>query len=536
MNELMKILGQTGEAMTFDQIRIQIASPDQIRSWSYGEIKKPETINYRTFKPERDGLFCARIFGPIKDYECLCGKYKRMKFRGIICEKCGVEVTLAKVRRERMGHIELASPVAHIWFLKSLPSRIGLMVDMTLKELEKVLYFESYVVLEPGTTDLKQHQLLTEDQLMAKQDEFGDDQFEVGIGAEAVKKILLRIDLDAEKVKLRGDLKDTTSEAKRKKLVKRLKLIEAFAESGARPSWMIMDVVPVIPPELRPLVPLDGGRFATSDLNDLYRRVINRNNRLKRLIELRAPDIIVRNEKRMLQEAVDALFDNGRRGRAITGANKRPLKSLSDMLKGKQGRFRQNLLGKRVDYSGRSVIVVGPELKLHQCGLPKKMALELFKPFIYAKLEKYGHATTIKAAKRMVEKERPEVWDILEEVIREHPVHAEPCADLASAWHPGVRAGADRRQGHPASSAGLHRLQRRLRRRPDGGACAAVAGSAARRPRADDVHQQHPQPGQRQADHRAEPGHRAGPVLPVAGGARVPRRRGQGRAGIRHAG
>jgi DNA-directed RNA polymerase subunit beta' len=422
MNELMKILGQTGQAMTFDQIKIQMASPEQIRSWSYGEIKKPETINYRTFKPERDGLFCARIFGPIKDYECLCGKYKRMKFRGIICEKCGVEVTLAKVRRERMGHIELASPVAHIWFLKSLPSRIGLMVDLTLKELEKILYFESYVVLEPGTTDLKLHQLLTEDQLLAKQDEFGDDQFEVGIGAEAIKKVLHKIKLDEEKVKLRGDLKETTSEAKRKKLVKRLKLIEAFADSGARPEWMILEVVPVIPPELRPLVPLDGGRFATSDLNDLYRRVINRNNRLKRLIELRAPDIIVRNEKRMLQESVDALFDNGRRGRAITGANKRPLKSLSDMLKGKQGRFRQNLLGKRVDYSGRSVIVVGPELKLYQCGLPKKMALELFKPFIYSKLEKYGHATTIKAAKRMVEKERPEVWDILEEVIREHPV------------------------------------------------------------------------------------------------------------------
>ncbi|HXT79356.1 MAG TPA: DNA-directed RNA polymerase subunit beta' [Acetobacteraceae bacterium] len=422
MNELMKILGQTGQAMTFDQIKIQIASPEQIRSWSYGEIKKPETINYRTFKPERDGLFCARIFGPIKDYECLCGKYKRMKFRGIICEKCGVEVTLAKVRRERMGHIELASPVAHIWFLKSLPSRIGLMVDLTLKELEKILYFESYVVLEPGTTDLKMLQLLTEDQLLAKQDEFGEDQFEVGIGAEAIKKVLNRIDTDAEKVKLRADLKETSSEAKRKKLVKRLKLIESFAESGSQPGWMILDVVPVIPPELRPLVPLDGGRFATSDLNDLYRRVINRNNRLKRLIELRAPDIIVRNEKRMLQESVDALFDNGRRGRAITGANKRPLKSLSDMLKGKQGRFRQNLLGKRVDYSGRSVIVVGPELKLHQCGLPKKMALELFKPFIYSKLEKYGHATTIKAAKRMVEKERPEVWDILEEVIREHPV------------------------------------------------------------------------------------------------------------------
>ncbi len=422
MNELMKILGQAGQQVTFDQIRIQMASPEQIRSWSYGEIKKPETINYRTFKPERDGLFCARIFGPIKDYECLCGKYKRMKFRGIICEKCGVEVTLAKVRRERMGHIELASPVAHIWFLKSLPSRIGLMVDLTLKELEKILYFESYVVLEPGLTDLKLHQLLTEDQLLAKQDEFGDDGFRAGIGAEAIKQILLLIDTGAEKVKLRADLKETTSEAKRKKLVKRLKLIEAFSESGAKPEWMILDVVPVIPPELRPLVPLDGGRFATSDLNDLYRRVINRNNRLKRLIELRAPDIIVRNEKRMLQESVDALFDNGRRGRAITGANKRPLKSLSDMLKGKQGRFRQNLLGKRVDYSGRSVIVVGPELKLHQCGLPKKMALELFKPFIYSKLEKYGHATTIKAAKRMVEKERPEVWDILEEVIREHPV------------------------------------------------------------------------------------------------------------------
>ncbi|GAJ29499.1 DNA-directed RNA polymerase subunit beta' [Acidomonas methanolica] len=422
MNELMKILGQAGQSLSFDQIKIQLASSEQIRSWSYGEIKKPETINYRTFKPERDGLFCARIFGPIKDYECLCGKYKRMKFRGIVCEKCGVEVTLAKVRRERMGHIELASPVAHIWLLKSLPSRIGLMVDMTLKDLEKVLYFESYVVLEPGTSPLKQFSLLTEDQYLDAMDEYGDDGLEVGIGAEAIKKILSRIDCDAEKVHLRQELKDATSEAKRKKLVKRLKLIEAFSESGSKPEWMILDLVPVIPPELRPLVPLDGGRFATSDLNDLYRRVINRNNRLKRLIELRAPDIIVRNEKRMLQEAVDALFDNGRRGRAITGANKRPLKSLSDMLKGKQGRFRQNLLGKRVDYSGRSVIVVGPELKLHQCGLPKKMALELFKPFIYSKLEKYGHATTIKAAKRMVEKERPEVWDILEEVIREHPV------------------------------------------------------------------------------------------------------------------
>jgi DNA-directed RNA polymerase subunit beta' len=422
MNDLMKILGQTGQAATFDQIKIQIASPEQIRSWSYGEIKKPETINYRTFKPERDGLFCARIFGPIKDYECLCGKYKRMKFRGIICEKCGVEVTLAKVRRERMGHIELASPVAHIWFLKSLPSRIATMLDMTLKDVEKVLYFESYIVLEPGTTDLKLHQLISEDEMYSKQDEFGDDGFRAGIGAEAIKHILLGIDLAEDKARMRAELKETNSETKRKKLVKRLKLVENFLDSGTHPEWMVLDVVPVIPPELRPLVPLDGGRFATSDLNDLYRRVINRNNRLKRLMELRAPDIIVRNEKRMLQESVDALFDNGRRGRAITGTNKRPLKSLSDMLKGKQGRFRQNLLGKRVDYSGRSVIVVGPELKLHQCGLPKKMALELFKPFIYAKLEKYGLATTIKAAKRMVEKERPEVWDILEEVIREHPV------------------------------------------------------------------------------------------------------------------
>jgi len=422
MNEVANIFGQPTGPQQFDQIRISIASPERIRSWSYGEIKKPETINYRTFKPERDGLFCARIFGPIKDYECLCGKYKRMKYRGIICEKCGVEVTLSKVRRERMGHIELASPVAHIWFLKSLPSRIGLLLDMTLRDLERVLYFENYVVIEPGLTPLKLHQLLTEEQYIKAQDEYGEDAFTAKIGAEALKDMLAAIDLEREREAMREELKETTSEAKRKKLVKRLKLVEFFIESGNRPEWMIMDVIPVIPPELRPLVPLDGGRFATSDLNDLYRRVINRNNRLKRLIELKAPDIIVRNEKRMLQEAVDALFDNGRRGRVITGANKRPLKSLSDMLKGKQGRFRQNLLGKRVDYSGRSVIVVGPELKLHQCGLPKKMALELFKPFIYSKLELYGMATTIKAAKRMVEKERPEVWDILEEVIREHPV------------------------------------------------------------------------------------------------------------------
>jgi DNA-directed RNA polymerase subunit beta' len=422
MNEVANIFGQPAGPQQFDQIQISIASPERIRSWSFGEIKKPETINYRTFKPERDGLFCARIFGPIKDYECLCGKYKRMKYRGIICEKCGVEVTLSKVRRERMGHIELASPVAHIWFLKSLPSRIGLLLDMTLRDLERVLYFENYMVIEPGLTTLKMHQLLSEDQYVKAQEEFGEDSFTAKIGAEALKDVLSAINLEDDRERLREDLRETTSEAKRKKLVKRLKLLEFFIDSGNRPEWMILDVVPVIPPELRPLVPLDGGRFATSDLNDLYRRVINRNNRLKRLIELKAPDIIVRNEKRMLQEAVDALFDNGRRGRVITGANKRPLKSLSDMLKGKQGRFRQNLLGKRVDYSGRSVIVVGPELKLHQCGLPKKMALELFKPFIYSKLELYGMATTIKAAKRMVEKERPEVWDILEEVIREHPV------------------------------------------------------------------------------------------------------------------
>src|SRR6187401_1672942 len=422
MKDLLKLFKQHAPVEQFDSIKIGLASPERIRSWSYGEIKKPETINYRTFKPERDGLFCARIFGPVKDYECLCGKYKRMKYRGIICEKCGVEVTLSKVRRDRMGHIELASPVAHIWFLKSLPSRIGLLLDMTLRDLEKILYFENYVVTEPGLTPLKYRELLNEEQYLNALDEYGDDSFRADIGAEAIRAMLQVIDLNEERPRLREELRETTSEAKRKKLVKRLKLCESFIESGARPEWMILELVPVIPPELRPLVPLDGGRFATSDLNDLYRRVINRNNRLKRLIELRAPDIIVRNEKRMLQESVDALFDNGRRGRVITGANKRPLKSLSDMLKGKQGRFRQNLLGKRVDYSGRSVIVTGPELKLHQCGLPKKMALELFKPFIYARLDAKGLSSTVKQAKKLVEKERPEVWDILDEVIREHPV------------------------------------------------------------------------------------------------------------------
>jgi DNA-directed RNA polymerase subunit beta' len=410
------------QPQAFDQIQIAIASPEKILSWSFGEIKKPETINYRTFKPERDGLFCARIFGPIKDYECLCGKYKRMKYKGVICEKCGVEVTLSRVRRERMGHISLAAPVAHIWFLKSLPSRIGLLLDMTLKDLERILYFESYIVLDPGLTPLKDRQLLSEDDFLRAQDEYGQDNFTAMIGAEAIREILKGMNLAKIAEDLKVEIAHSKSELKPKRLAKRLKIIEAFMHSGNKPEWMILTEVPVIPPDLRPLVPLDGGRFATSDLNDLYRRVINRNNRLKRLMELRAPDIIIRNEKRMLQESVDALFDNGRRGRVITGANKRPLKSLADMLKGKQGRFRQNLLGKRVDYSGRSVIVVGPELKLHQCGLPKKMALELFKPFIYSRLDAKGLSATVKQAKKLVEKEKPEVWDILDEVIREHPI------------------------------------------------------------------------------------------------------------------
>jgi len=421
VKDLLKFLKQQNKTEEFDAIRIGLASPDMVRSWSYGEVKKPETINYRTFKPERDGLFCARIFGPVKDYECLCGKYKRLKHRGVICEKCGVEVTLTKVRRDRMGHIELASPVAHIWFLKSLPSRIGLMLDMTLRDIERVLYFESFVVTEPGMTTLERGQLLGEEEYLDALEEHGDE-FEAKMGAEAVLDLLRELDLGQLIAEMREELPTINSETKRKKITKRLKLMESFHQSGNNPEWMVMSVLPVLPPDLRPLVPLDGGRFATSDLNDLYRRVINRNNRLKRLLDLAAPDIIVRNEKRMLQEAVDALLDNGRRGRAITGSNKRPLKSLADMIKGKQGRFRQNLLGKRVDYSGRSVITVGPTLKLHQCGLPKKMALELFKPFIYGKLERRGMATTIKAAKKMVEREVPEVWDVLDEVIREHPV------------------------------------------------------------------------------------------------------------------
>ncbi len=421
MKDLFNLFKQSGKSEDFDAIRIGLPSPEKIRSWSYGEVKKPETINYRTFKPERDGLFCAKIFGPIKDYECLCGKYKRLKHRGVICEKCGVEVTLSKVRRERMGHIELASPVAHIWFLKSLPSRMGLILDMTLRDIERVLYFEAYVVVDSGMTPLERKTLLSEDAYLDAIEQYGDE-FDARMGAEAIRALLQAIDLNVEAAKLREELAATNSETKIKKLAKRLKVIEAFLHSGNKPEWMVLEILPVLPPELRPLVPLDGGRFATSDLNDLYRRVINRNNRLKRLLDLNAPDIIVRNEKRMLQEAVDALLDNGRRGKAITGANKRQLKSLADMIKGKQGRFRQNLLGKRVDYSGRSVIVVGPTLKLHQCGLPKKMALELFKPFIFSKLEMRGLATTIKAAKKMVEQASPEVWDILEEVIREHPV------------------------------------------------------------------------------------------------------------------
>ena len=421
MKALLDLFKQVQQPEVFDAIKIGLASPDKIRSWSFGEVKKPETINYRTFKPERDGLFCAKIFGPIKDYECLCGKYKRLKHRGVICEKCGVEVTLAKVRRERMGHIELASPVAHIWFLKSLPSRLGMVLDMTLRDIERVLYFEAYVVIDPGMTPLKARQIMTEEDYYNKVEEYGDE-FRAEMGAEGVRELLRAINIDEQVEMLRTELKNTGSEAKIKKYAKRLKVLEAFQRSGIKPDWMVLEVLPVLPPELRPLVPLDGGRFATSDLNDLYRRVINRNNRLKRLLELKAPEIIVRNEKRMLQEAVDSLLDNGRRGKAMTGANKRPLKSLADMIKGKGGRFRQNLLGKRVDYSGRSVIVVGPTLKLHQCGLPKLMALELFKPFIFNKLEVMGVATTIKAAKKEVENQTPVVWDILEEVIREHPV------------------------------------------------------------------------------------------------------------------
>ena len=459
MKDLLNLLKNQGQIEEFDAIKIALASPEMIRSWSFGEVKKPETINYRTFKPERDGLFCAKIFGPVKDYECLCGKYKRLKHRGVICEKCGVEVALAKVRRERMAHIELASPVAHIWFLKSLPSRIGLLLDMTLRDIERVLYFESYVVIDPGMTTLEKGQLLNDEQYFEALEEFGDD-FDARMGAEAVRELLHEIDLEHEIGRLREEIPQTNSETKIKKLSKRLKLMEAFHGSGNLPEWMVLTVLPVLPPDLRPLVPLDGGRFATSDLNDLYRRVINRNNRLKRLLDLSAPDIIVRNEKRMLQEAVDALLDNGRRGRAITGSNKRPLKSLADMIKGKQGRFRQNLLGKRVDYSGRSVITVGPTLRLHQCGLPKKMALELFKPFIFGKLEMRGMATTIKAAKKMVERELP--TELPASAVRARPSghrrsrRYTPHKPAGAAGSPCLRSAPVRTPGYPDGAASAH--------------------------------------------------------------------------------
>jgi DNA-directed RNA polymerase subunit beta' len=422
LKDLLQILKQQNKEQDFDAIRVGLASPEKIRSWSFGEVKKPETINYRTFKPEREGLFCAKIFGPMKDFECLCGKYKRMKFRNVVCEKCGVEVTLSKVRRERMGHIELAAPVAHIWYLKSLPSRLGLLMDMSLKDIERVLYFEAFLVTDSGNTPLIKKQLLTEEMYFDALDEYGDDEFIAKMGAEAIQDVLSEMQLEKEAANLREDALSTKSQTKLKKINKRLKLVDSLIKSGNKPEWMVLNVLPILPPDLRPLVPLDGGRFATSDLNDLYRRVINRNNRLGRLLELDAPEIIVRNEKRMLQEAVDSLIDNGRRGRAVMGNNRRPLKSIADMIKGKQGRFRQNLLGKRVDYSGRSVIVCGPYLKLHQCGLPKKMALELFKPFIYNRLQANGLASTIKAAKKMVESEIPEVWDILERVVHQHPV------------------------------------------------------------------------------------------------------------------
>ncbi len=524
MKDLLNLFNQTRQSLDFDSIKIALASPELIRSWSFGEVKKPETINYRTFKPERDGLFCAAIFGPIKDYECLCGKYKRMKHRGVVCEKCGTEVTLTKVRRERMGHIELASPTAHIWFLKSLPSRIGLMLDMTLRDIERILYFEAYVVVDPGLTPLTRSQLLNEEQYLQAVEEHGDE-FDARMGAEAVYELLKTIDLNAELIRLREEIAATNSETKLKRLSKRIKLVEAFIESGNRPEYMVMTVLPVLPPDLRPLVPLDGGRFATSDLNDLYRRVINRNNRLKRLLELNAPDIIVRNEKRMLQEAVDALMDNGRRGRAITGTNKRALKSLADMIKGKQGRFRQNLLGKRVDYSGRSVIVVGPTLKLHECGLPKKMALELFKPFIFSKLQRRGLATTIKAAKKLVEREEAEVWDILEEVIREHPVLLNRAPTLhrlgIQAFEPVLVEG-KAIQLHPLVCTAFNADF-------DGDQMAVhvpLSIEAQLEARAlDDVVEQYPVAGQRRSDHRADAGRRTRAVLHDA---RVDQRQGRG--------
>ena len=512
MDDYFKIFDKQKDPLSYTAMKLSLASPELIEKWSFGEVKKPETINYRTFKPEKDGLFCARIFGPVKDYECICGKYKRMKHRGIICEKCGVEVIQSKVRRERMGHIHLASPIAHIWFLKSMPSKIGTLLELTIKEVERVLYFEMYIVVEPGPSQYNFCELITEEKYLEAKEKFGD-KFLGGIGAEAMRECLKRIDVDEVGKTIREEMRETSSDAKRKKLARRLKVVDAFRISGVKPDWMILDIIPVLPPELRPLVPLDGGRFATSDLNDLYRRVINRNNRLKRLMELNAPEIIIRNEKRMLQEAVDALFDNSKRGRIVTGTSKRPLKSLSDMLRGKQGRFRQNLLGKRVDYSGRSVIVVGPELRLHECGLPKYMALELFKPFVYNRLIKKGFATTIKNAKKLVEKERPEVWDMLEEVIKEHPVLLNRAPTLHRLGIQAFEPQLDRRQGHPAAPARLSRVQRGLRRGPDGRARAAVDRGPVGGAGPHDVDEQYTLPRERQADHRADPGHRARPLL-----------------------
>ncbi len=492
-----------------DYVGITLASPEAIRSWSKGEVKNPETINYRTFKPEKGGLFCERIFGPVKDWECSCGKYKRIKHRGIVCDRCGVEVTLARVRRERMGHIELAVPTCHIWFFKCMPSRIGLALDMTARHLERVIYYEDYLVIDPGNTPLKQNQLLSEHECREARETYGADAFVAKMGAEAVREALEKVDLSKQADRLQEAMTETKSKQIRKKLAKRIKLLQGLGISKSRPEWMILTVLPVIPPDLRPLVPLEGGRFATSDLNDLYRRVINRNNRLKTLLQLKTPEVIIRNEKRMLQEAVDALFDNGRHGRPVTGAGNRSLKSLSDMLKGKGGRFRQNLLGKRVDYSGRSVIVIGPELKLNQCGLPKKMALVLFEPFIIRRLKELGYVHTVRSAKKMIERQTKEVWDVLEEVTKGHPVLLEPRADVASFVRSGVRAAIDRRRSDSHSSAGLHRLQRGLRRRPDGRSRSAVGRSADGSASADDGDEQHFLAVIRQADHHADAGHHA---------------------------
>ena len=497
-----------------EYVAIGVASPDAIRSWSKGEVKNPETINYRTFKPEKGGLFCERIFGPVKDWECSCGKYKRIKHRGVVCDRCGVEVTLARVRRERMGHIELAVPVCHIWFFKCMPSRIGLVLDMTARNLERVIYYEDYMVIDPGSTPLKQNQLLSEHEYREARETYGPEAFVAKMGAEAVREALAKVDLGKQIGHLQTAMTETKSKQIRKKIAKRIKLLQGLQSSKSRPEWMILTVLPVIPPDLRPLVPLEGGRFATSDLNDLYRRVINRNNRLKNLLQLKTPEVIIRNEKRMLQEAVDALFDNGRHGRAVTGAGNRALKSLSDMLKGKSGRFRQNLLGKRVDYSGRSVIVIGPELKLHQCGLPKKMALVLFEPFIIRRLKELGYVHTVRSAKKMIERQTTEVWDILEEVTRGHPVLLNRAPTLHRLVGPGLRAAAHRGRGHPHPSAGLHRLQRRLRRRPNGGPRAVVGRSPDGSPPAHDGAQQHLQPVQRPADYHADAGHHPGLLLP----------------------